>query len=101
MSIRFEGNASKMREVTTQSCAKKIGIDFKKLNLNDQYAFTNLSTIISLVPDYSTWTTAEKKLMFEIIIAKGSKSEKEYLLLMQKHIKFRNALIKIGSKKMN
>ena len=98
MSQRFNGNAAKMRKVTTQKVARLLGVDLKEQKQTEHEAFGNFALVLSLIPNFSKWTKEEKELTVEIIRAKGSGSERHYLQLIQKHKKLRQALIKMGSR---
>lgn len=98
MSQRFNGNAMKMKEVCTQKISDLLKVDVKQLNGTELEAFNNFSILLSLIPNVEEWNTQEKELTSKIFRAKAIGSEGQYLQLMQKHKKLREALIKLGSK---
>jgi len=97
MSQRFNGNASKMREVTRQQVLRILDIDLNELKQTEHEAFSNFALVLSIIPNFSKWTKEEKGLTVKIFRAKGSGSEVHYLQLMQKHKQLREVLIRIGS----
>jgi hypothetical protein len=97
MSRRFNGDVSMTKEITSKQVSRILNIDPKKLEQTE--AFSNFALTLSLVPGFSKWTKKEKKLMTEIIRAKGNGNEAHYIRLMQKHHQLRKALIRIGSNK--
>lgn len=97
MSQHYNGNSSKMRELTAQKVSGLLGVDLKKLKPTEYEAFRTVAMLHSLIPNFSKWNREEKQLSVEIFRAKGNGSEVHYLHLMQKHRQLREALIKIGS----
>jgi hypothetical protein len=96
MSQRFDGDARKMREVTTKHISRLLDVDLKELKQTEQRAFSNFALVLSLIPNFSRWTKEEKELLREIIRTKASSSEARYLKLMQRHKKLRETFIRIG-----
>ena len=99
MSENFGGDASRMREVTIRQISKTLQLDLKALKPAELESFSNLALVLALIPGLSKWTQEEKKQVTEIMLAKGSGSEKHYLKLMQKHRPLRDALISMDSKR--
>jgi hypothetical protein len=50
------------------------------------------------VPDLESWSGEEKQLAAKIIKAKADRDESQYLKLMQRHVRLRANVIKLGSK---
>jgi hypothetical protein len=56
------------------------------------------ATVLPLIPDLGRWSQKERKALVEIVRAKAGVDERRYLRLMQRHERFRNELIKLGSR---
>ena len=97
MAKSFEGDAERMRSAAVQRVARALGIRTEELKQSEQQAFENLSLVLSLIPDLSSWTKDEKLGAARIIRAKAGRDESRYLRLMQQHPRLRSAFIKLGS----
>ncbi len=96
MSQSFNGDAERMRKVTTKQVSRVLNIDLRKLKQTEQKALGSFAIVLLLIPNFSKWTKEEKELTVKIILAKGSGSEAHYLQLMQKHKQLREGLIRMG-----
>jgi hypothetical protein len=96
MSQSFQGQASKMKEMTALKISRVLGVDLKELDRPEAEVFNNIALVLSVIPGFSKWTNEEKELMVEIFRAKAGGSEATYLQLMQKHGNFRKGLIGMG-----
>jgi hypothetical protein len=74
--------------------ARKFGGDSARLRRAYENDFALVS---SMIPGLSRWSAEEKQLLARIIRAKASVEEVRYLKLMQKHLRLREELIKLGS----
>ncbi|HET9165130.1 MAG TPA: hypothetical protein VFP11_03975, partial [Candidatus Angelobacter sp.] len=68
-----------------------------ELKPQEQVAFANFATVLSLVPDLERWSLNDKDALREIIIAKGGRIEIRYQSLLQKHPRLRTAILTLGS----
>ena len=93
MAEKFSGDAERMREGAVRTISSLLGIES---HINDQ-ALADFALMLSLVPGLDQWSTDEKDALCQIIEAKGKGSESNYLRLMQKHERFREEVIRIGS----
>jgi hypothetical protein len=93
MAEKFSGDAERMREGAVRTISSLLGIES---HINDQ-ALVDFALMLSLVPGLDQWSTDEKDALCQIIEAKGKGSESNYLRLMQKHERFREEVIRIGS----
>ena len=93
MAEKFSGDAERMREAAVRTISSLLGIES---HINDQ-ALVDFALMLSLVPGLDQWSTDEKDALCQIIEAKGKGSESNYLRLMQKHERFREEVIRIGS----
>jgi len=53
------------------------------------------------VPELKGWTVSQKQALIQIILAKGSSNESDYLRLLQQHCALKEALMTISDKWMN
>ena len=97
MADDFNGDADKMRRMTTKSLAKSLGINPETWNAPEQWAFSNFAIALSLTPGLARWTNAEKQTLLEVIRAKAGPSETHYLQLLQQHSRLREAMLLAGS----
>jgi hypothetical protein len=95
MSEKFDGDANRMRKRTVEFLADNLGVDSERQGK----AFADFAFVFALVPEFRRWSEEEKSLLKEIIQAKESDDEGRYLRLMQKHERFREAMLRLGSEK--
>jgi hypothetical protein len=99
MARDFGGDAEAMREATTAQLARQLTLDLHKLKAHERTAFTDFAMVVSLVPDFSRWSSEEKIALQAIIAAKVAKTEQSYQRLLIKHIRLRRAILWIGNEK--
>jgi hypothetical protein len=93
MAAEFDGDAGKMRRVTTSRLAKALQVDLNTWNAREQVAFSNFALALSLVPEIARWAPGEKRGLAAIIRAKAGPDETTYLRLMQGHDRLREAFL--------
>ena len=98
MARHFHGDAEAMRQAATKQLARTLHTSPARWSPLEQHAFSDFACVLQLVPDVAKWTPAQKRLLTEIIRAKATQPEREYLWLMQRHEPLRQAFLKIGSK---
>jgi hypothetical protein len=81
---------------TKVSCVLSV-VPYRWLAL-EQDAFRNWSPVLALIPALDDWSKTEKTQIAAIIRAKGSRTETEYLRLMQKQVRLRDAVLTIGNR---
>lgn len=92
MTHQYDGWAERSRAESERNVRMALGLR------GDPKALSDFAVVLDLVPNLSHWSVAEKQEMVRIIQAKAGVDETRYLNLMQKHPRFRAALIKLGSK---
>src|ERR1051326_5314210 len=97
MARDFHGDAEAMRKTTVARLARNLNVNPNKLKAQEQVAFADFATVLSLVPDLARWSPAEKFALSEIIAAKAARTEQRYMRLLQKHARLRAAILKLGS----
>ena len=90
MASEFNGDATRMRDEANANMNRLCG------TRNVKYP-EGLAVSLLLVPAATSWSAEDKKLLLRIVEAKQSGTEARYLKLMQKHVKLRSELIRIGS----
>jgi hypothetical protein len=97
MAVEFDGDARKMRRLTTARLARALQVDLDEWKAREQVAFGNFAFALSLVPDVVRWTLEEKRALLAIIRAKAGPNETKYLRLMRGHDRLREAFLRAGS----
>jgi hypothetical protein len=87
MARHFGGDAGKMRRATSDHLSRALGIE----------SMGDLALVVSLIPSLDKWTQAEKSALAAILRAKEGANERRYLRLLQRHVKFRDAVLRLGS----
>lgn len=62
-------------------------------------AFRDLALVLDCIPDLSRWPAPERRELARIVRAKEGREEIRYLGLLQRHERFREAMIRLGSTK--
>lgn len=97
MARDFGGGVRQMGAESVQVLTRVLGTDTSSWSLLERSALTNFAAALGLVPDLSSWTREEKDDLARVIRAKAARDEMKYLHLTQKHVRLRDALLKIGS----
>jgi len=87
MARHFGGDAGKMRRATADHLSRALGIA----------SMGELALVVSLIPSLDKWTQTEKSALAAILRAKERANERRYLRLLQRHVKFRDAVLRLGS----
>ena len=101
MAEKFNGSPDEMRRAVRGALAKILQVDIEKWNSVEQTAFEDFAFVLSLVPELKGWTVSQKQALIQIILAKGSSNESDYLRLLQQHCALKEALMTISDKWMN
>jgi hypothetical protein len=97
MAREFQGDSGSMRKESVHSVAQTLGIDTSQWTPPERVAFENFSMLLALVPLLRSWKSDEKDALVRIIRSKSKSDEMLYLHLTQRHERFREALLKLGS----
>ena len=97
MARSFGGDASKMRSEGLRVVERLLKTSTSRFAEPAKKIFTDFGTLLLLIPSLEQWELEEKQLLLQIIQAKASADETKYLRLMQRHERFRHAVINLGS----
>src|SRR5208282_4190707 len=97
MAREFQGDSDRMRKESVRSVARMLGADPSSWPSSERASFENLALVLALVPGLTAWKREEKEALARIIRSKSKADEMSYLHLTQRHERFREALLKIGS----
>jgi hypothetical protein len=97
MAARYGGNPVAMRQHTRATLARILDVDPGAWNPVEQTTFENFALVLSLVPELENWTVPQRQAVTEIIRAKASAREAEYLHLLQRHDILRDVMVRLGS----
>ena len=87
MATRFNGNSQKMRSHAADLVRDNLGI----IHVGD------MAVALLLIGDLKRWSDNDKESLKRILQAKTTGTEAKYLQLMQKHLRLREAIIRLGS----
>lgn len=97
MAAKYRGNAEKFRAAAVEGLARVPGLSTNDWRGGESSALSDFAVALSLADELSRWNEVEKEALGKIIRAKAVSDESSYLKLMQKHARFRSAMIKLGS----
>jgi hypothetical protein len=97
MAREFQGDSGSMRKESVRSIARTLRIDKSQWTPSERAAFENFALLLAPVPGLSSWKRDEKEALVRIIRSKSNADEMLYLHLTQRHERFREALLQLGS----
>jgi hypothetical protein len=97
MARDFGGDAVRMRGHARRALERMLNVNISSWKPLEKAAFENFALVLTQVPGLHTWTREEKEDLIRIIRAKSRADEMVYLHLTQRHERFREALLKLGS----
>jgi hypothetical protein len=97
MAQEFGGDAVRMRRRALSRLCKALGVNPDAWTTREQWALSNFAVALALVENVARWSATEKKLLVAVVRAKAGRDETQYLHLLQKHSKLRDAFLRAGS----
>jgi len=97
MAREFGGDSGRIRKESVRSFARILGVDTSSWTGSERGSFENFALLMPLIPDLRSWGREEKDALARIIRSKSKADEMVYLHLTQRHQRFREALLKLGS----
>jgi hypothetical protein len=97
MAAEFGGDPDKMRRATSAALARTLQVETETWNAIERAAFEDFACVLSLVPELKRWTSNQQQALTQIILAKATADEAEYLRLLQRHDALKGALVTLGS----
>ena len=97
MARRFKGDATEMRSAAVRFAERLLKTNTDSFSEIEKKIFSDFAVILLLIRDVEEWKQQEKQMLLQIIQTKAGADEGKYLRLMQKHAKFRRAVIALGS----
>ncbi len=97
MAEDFDSSAKEMKAEAMKKLARVLNLNDDSLNCSERRQLENFAVVFNQISDLQQWTKAEKRLAAQIVKAKMRASETEYLSLLQRHQRLREAIIGLGS----
>ncbi len=97
MAREFQGDSGRMRKQSVRSIARILGLDTSQWTASERANFENFAMLLALVPGLQSWKREEKEALVRIVRSKSKADEMLYLHLTERHERFREALLKLGS----
>jgi hypothetical protein len=97
MARDFDGDSNKLRQSSLAEVTQSINLNRSRWTSAQNRALEDWPLVLALIPDLARWTTAEKHQLIKIIRAKSAPSELPYLRQTQRHLRLREALLRLGS----
>ena len=97
MALGFQGDSTRMRKESLRAVARILGVDASSWASSERASFETFALLLALVPGLGDWKREEKEALVRIIRSKSKADEMLYLHLTQRHDRFREALLKLGS----
>jgi hypothetical protein len=97
MAADYGGDPDAMRLRTSAALARILNVAPESWKAVEQVSFENFAMFLSLVPDLPHWTSLQREALVDVIRAKASAHEADYLHLLQRHDTLRDTLLRLGS----
>jgi hypothetical protein len=97
MRARYGGDAERARRESGARIAKTLGVRPDRWTAAERKAFGDLALVLDLVPGLSRWRLEERDDLAGIIRTKAGPEEIRYLQGLQRHLRLRQAMIRLGS----
>ena len=97
MAEKFSGDPERMRRAASEALSKDLRVATRTWSAVERSAFENFAAVLLLVPELRCWTGVQKQALIEIIRAKASNDESDYLRLLQQHPALKQAFLRLGS----
>jgi hypothetical protein len=91
------GSAAAFVDEARERVGRVLGIRDQTLLPPERFALARLAPLVDSFPDLRRWSAQERAGMREIILAKAAPREQDYLRLLARHTRFRDALLRLGS----
>jgi hypothetical protein len=80
-----------------RSVARMLKVDTSSWTSSECASLESLAFVLAAVPGLAAWEREEKEALVRLIRSKCKADEMVYLHLTQRHERFRDALLKLGS----
>ena len=97
MAEEFNGDPEKMRRSVSAELARILHVDPGTWSAVERSAFEDFAFVLSFVPQVKRWTGNQKQALTQVILAKASADESDYLRSLQWHDALKVALLELGS----
>jgi hypothetical protein len=95
---KFDGNRPRGIRKAVSDVSRKLGmVDLQTWSGDEIRALERLAPMIACIPDLNQWSSGDKAELARIIRAKGSACERQFVLLTNRHPRFRTALEKLAA----
>jgi hypothetical protein len=95
MAETYDGDAGRMRVESAAMASRLLDIDLAQAK--NAEVLSDFLVALMMIPDLKNWTSSEKQNLGRVIRAKANADEAEYLKLMQRHSRLREAFLMLGS----
>ena len=90
---RFHGDRTAAIEQSVRGVAKTLKLTgISNWTESEKAALVRLAPLVCCIPDLSKWSPADRKLLGQIVRAKGATGERGYLLQALRHLRFERAM---------
>jgi hypothetical protein len=94
---RFDGDRTTGTRHAVTQIARVLGVgSMRNWTADEKQAFARLAPLVACIPDLARWPRKDKQLLGRLMRAKGSQQERKFVLLSNRHQRFRSALERLA-----
>lgn len=94
----FDGNRQRGSRQSASKLAHILEVpEWKRWSKDERRAFEHLAPLVINIPDLAGWTAKELKALVRVIRSKGAVREREFVLLSNRHRRFKTALEELAA----
>ncbi len=98
---QYAGDRIRGIDTAVQSISRTLGIaNTARWSDGEKLALTRLAPLVDIIPDIPRWSVDDRRLLVDVIRAKGGMVERQFVTLMNRHAKFKAALEKMAKQKV-
>src|SRR5579863_1001199 len=98
MAREFAGDVGRICTESVTAVTRMLRIDTKRWSPWERHSLENWSMVLAMTPSLPRWSSAEKHDLVKMIRSQAGNDEMDYLRRTQSHPRFREELLRLGSK---
>jgi hypothetical protein len=95
---KFDGDRQRGTRQSASELARILETpEWRRWSRDERQAFEHLAPLVINIPNLDGWTAKERKSLVRVIRSKGAVRERDFVLLSNRHSRFKNALEELAA----